>query len=102
MIIRDENGRAISAEKIADITAEMSDLEKYIKTAAENKRNGGSLNDEEREALNNRVEDLKMLIENIDDDTKRRASAFELLSFIKQITKFKKLVEDLKKAVSHD
>ncbi len=97
MIIRNEDGRAVFAENISDITKEIRSLEATISEAVENRKKGSPLNDEERAQLNLKVEDLKTVISNLDDDTKKKAGAVELISFVKELTKFKKFVDDLKK-----
>ncbi len=102
MIIRDENGNAVSAQSISDITLEIRFIEKRITEAVQNKKNGGSLSDEERAELNRNIQGLQTVISAIDDETKRKASAMELISFIKELTKFKKFVEDLKKLAEND
>ncbi len=102
MILRDDEGRALRAESLSDITKEIGEIEDIIATAAENKKRGGSMSEDEREVLSIRIEDLKSVITAIDDDMKKNAKTFELLAFIKQFTKFKKLIDDLQRLKDND
>ncbi len=102
MIIKDNTEKGAYAENISDITEEIKAIESIISEAAKNRKNGGSLTDEEREALNIRIKDLQTVISNLDDATKKKANAMELIAFIKELTKFKKLVDGLKKDAEND
>lgn len=93
MIIRDEKGRAISVEKLSDITSEINDIEDIISKAVANKKNGGSMSAEEKAELNTRMEDLKVIMSSVGKDMQSKAKPMELMSFIKALTKLKKLAE---------
>ena len=90
MIIRDENGRAVGIESLSDITKEIEDIEKVFNNAIKNKKKGGSMPEEEKEALKLRLEDVKTLMADVDDSVKQNANAMEVISFIKSLTKLKK------------
>lgn len=93
MIIRDENGKAVSAENLSDITKEINEIESIFNNAIKNKKNGGSMPEEEKEALRLRMEDLKVLISSVEDSVKKNANVMEVLAFVKALTKLKKFAD---------
>ena len=102
MIIRDENGRAVGIESLSDITKEIEDIEKVFNNAIKNKKKGGSMPEEEKEALKLRLEDVKTLMADVDDSVKQNANAMEVISFIKSLTKLKKFADNAKKELGND
>lgn len=102
MIIRDENGKAVRAEKLSDITKEISDIERIFDTAVKNKKNGGSMPEDEKEALKLRMEDLKTLISGVEDEIKKSASALEVINFVKALTKLKKFADAVSNGTDND
>ena len=102
MIIRDENGRAVGIESLSDITKEIEDIEKVFNNAVKNKKKGGSMPEEEKEALKLRLEDVKTLMAAVDDGVKQNANAMEVISFIKSLTQLKKFADNAKKELGND
>ena len=102
MIIRDENGRAVGIESLSDITKEIEDIEKVFNNAVKNKKKGGSMPEDEKEALKLRLEDVKTLMADVDDSVKQNANAMEVISFIKSLTKLKKFADNAKKELGND
>ena len=102
MIIRDENGRAISVESLSDITKEVNDIEDIISKAVASKKKGGSMPEDEKAALKLRLEDLGVIMSNIDDELKHSAKPWELMPFIKALTKLKKLADTAKSELGND
>lgn len=102
MIIRDENGRAVGIESLSDITKEIEAIEKVFNNAVKNKKKGGSMPEEEKEALKLRLEDVKTLMAAVDDGVKQNANAMEVISFIKSLTKLKKFADNAKKELGND
>ncbi len=102
MIIRDENGRAISVESLSDVTKEINEVEDIFSKAISAKKTGGSMPENEKEALKLRMEDLGVIMSNIDDDLKHSAKPWELMPFIKALTKLKKLADAAKSELNND
>ena len=102
MILRDENGRAVGIERLSDITKEIDDIESIFNKAIKNKKKGGSMSEEEKEALKLRLGDVKVLMAGIDDEVKKSANAMEVIAFIKSLTKLKKLADNAKAEFEND
>ena len=102
MILRDDEGRAIGIERVSDLTEEISDIEKVLNTALKNKKKNISMPQDEKEALTRRLEDLKVLMPAAAEDIKAGANAMELISFIKEMAKLKKITEKLAECVNDD
>ncbi|MBP3446831.1 MAG: hypothetical protein IJN78_08930 [Clostridia bacterium] len=102
MIIRDENGRAVGIEQLSDITKEIDEIESIFNKAIKAKKKGGSMSDEEKEALKLRLEDVKVLMSGVDDEVKHGANAMEIIAFIKSLTKLKKLADNAKSEFGND
>lgn len=102
MILRNEEGRAIGAERLSDVTDEIADVEKVINKALKNKRKGNRLSDEERDALTLRVKDLGVLVSSISDELKHGANTMEIIAFIREIAKLKKLTESIAECCKDD
>lgn len=102
MIIRDENGKAVSAESLSDITKEITEIEKIFDTAVKNKKNGASMPQDEKDALQARMEDLKVLISTVEDSVKKNANTMEILGFVKALTKLKKFADAISNGANDD
>lgn len=102
MILRDEEGRAIGIERVSDLTDEISDIEKVLNAALKNKKKNIPMPQEEKEALTRRLEDLKVLVPAAAEDIKAGANAMEIISFIKEMAKLKKITEKLAECVNND
>lgn len=102
MIIRDENGRAVSVESLSDITKEVNEVEVIISKAVADKKKGGKMPEDKKEALKLRLEDLGVIMSNIDDEVKHSAKPWELMPFIKALTKLKKLADTAKSELTDD
>lgn len=102
MILRDEEGRAIGIERVSDLTDEISDIEKVLNAALKNKKKNIPMPQEEKEALTRRLEDLKVLMPAAAEDIKAEANAMEIISFIKEMAKLKKITEKLAECVNND
>ena len=102
MILRDEEGRAIGIERVSDLTDEISDIEKVLNTALKNKKKNIPMPQEEKDDLTRRLEDLKVLMPAAAEDIKAEANAMEIISFIKEMAKLKKITEKLAECVNND
>lgn len=102
MIIRDEEGRAVGFEKLSDLTQEISELEKILNKALKNKKKNISMPQEEKDAIKLRLEDLKVLMSCANEEIKSGANAMQIISFIKEMAKLKKITESLAECVNDD
>ena len=102
MIIRDEEGRAIGFEKLSDLTQEISDLEKILNKALKNKKKDIPMPQDEKDEIKSRLEDLKVLMSSACEELKSGANAMQIISFIKEMAKLKKITESLAECVNDD
>ncbi len=102
MIIRDEEGRAIGFEKLSDLTQEVSDLEKILNKALKNKKKNIPMPQDEKDEIKFRLEDLKVLMASANEELKSGANAMQIISFIKEMAKLKKITESLAECVNDD
>lgn len=102
MILRDEEGRAIGIERVSDLTDEISDIEKVLNNALKNKKKNIPMPQDEKDVLTRRLEDLKVLMPAAAEDIKAGANAMEIISFIKEMAKLKKITEKLAECVNDD
>lgn len=102
MIIRDEEGRAIGFEKLSDLTQEVSDLEKILNKALKNKKKNIPMPQDEKDEIKFRLEDLKVLMASANEELKSGANAMQIISFIKEMAKLKKITENLAECVKDD
>lgn len=102
MIIRDEEGRAIGFEKLSDLTQEVSDLEKILNKALKNKKKNIPMPQDEKDEIKFRLEDLKVLMVSANEELKSGANAMQIISFIKEMSKLKKITENLAECVKDD
>lgn len=102
MIIRDENGRATGVENISDLTEEISDIEKILNKALKNKKKKVPMPQDEKDALKLRIEDLKVLMSSASEEIKNGANAMQIISLIREMSKLKKITENLAECVKDD
>lgn len=102
MIIRNEEGRAIGFEKLSDLTQEVSELEKTLNKALKNKKKNIPMPQEEKDAIKLRLEDIKVLMPSANEELKSGANAMQIISFIKEMAKLKKITESLAECVNDD
>lgn len=102
MIIRDENGRATGVENISDLTEEISDIEKILNKALKNKKKKIPMPQDEKDALKLRIEDLKVLMSSASEEIKNGANAMQIISLIREMSKLKKITENLAECVKDD
>ncbi len=102
MIIRDEEGRAIGVEKLSDLTDEISDIEKILNKALRNKKKDIPMPQDEKDALKLRIEDLKVLMTSASEEIKNGANAMQIISLIREMSKLKKITENLAECVKDD
>lgn len=102
MIIRDENGRATGVENISDLTEEISNIEKILNKALKNKKKNIPMPQDEKDALKLRIEDLKVLMSSASEEIKNGANAMQIISLIREMSKLKKITENLAECVKDD
>ena len=102
MIIRDEEGKAIGFEKLSDLTQEISDLEKILNKALKNKKKDIPMPQDKKDEIKSRLEDLKVLMSSASEELKSGANAMQIISFIKEMAKLKKITESLAECVNDD
>ena len=90
MIIRDEKNRPVSAEKISDVTKELSVIEKMLKTDVT------KLSDEDKKELVARLSELKEIIALVTPELQKSSNPIELMGFMKQVLKIKSTAEKFK------
>lgn len=102
MIIRDEEGRAIGFEKLSDLTQEVSELEKILNKALKNKKKNIPMPQDEKDEIKFRLENIKALMSSANEELKSGANAMQIISFIKEMAKLKKITENLAECVKDD
>ncbi len=90
MIIRDENGRPISAEKISDVSEELAKIEKKLRTDV------AAMSDEEKKELVGELSQLKDIIDLVTPELQKSSNPLELMGFMKQVLKIKTTAEKFK------
>lgn len=90
MIIRDENGRPISAEKISDVSEELAKIEKKLRTDV------AAMSDEEKKELVGELSQLKDIIDLVTPELQKSSNPMELMGFMKQVLKIKTTAEKFK------
>ncbi len=90
MIIRDENGRPISAEKISDVSEELAKIEKKLRTDV------AAMSDEEKKELVSELSQLKDIIDLVTPELQKSSNPLELMGFMKQVLKIKTTAEKFK------
>lgn len=93
MLHRNEDGIIISADKLADVTAGLKDIEKKITSAI---KKGDKLNDEENTELEKSAKDLQVLFALSSPELQKTANPVELMNYLKEIVSIKKIADKLK------
>jgi len=92
MINRDENGVIVSADKIADVTETLKDVEKKISKAIKKK---DKLSEEENAELAKSAGDLEKLLSIVTPEMQKSASPTEVIGYLKQVVNIKKIAEKI-------
>lgn len=90
MIIRDENGRPISAEKVSDVSNELAKIEKKLRSDVT------AMSDEEKKQLIGELSELKDIIALVTPELQKSSNPIELMGFMKQVLKIKTTAEKFK------
>lgn len=90
MIIRDENGRPISAEKVSDVSDELAKIEKKLRSDVT------AMSDEEKKQLIGELSELKDIIALVTPELQKSSNPIELMGFMKQVLKIKTTAEKFK------
>ena len=90
MIIRDENGRPVSAEKVSDVSDELAKIEKKLRADVT------AMSDEEKEQLVGELSELKDIIALVTPELQKSSNPIELMGFMKQVLKIKNTAEKFK------
>ena len=90
MIIRDEEGRPIAAEKVSDVSDELAGIEKKLRADVK------KMSDEEKKELINELSELQDIIGLVTPELQQSSNPSELLGFMKQVLKIKNTAEKFK------
>lgn len=90
MIIRDEEGRPIAAEKVSDVSDELADIEKKLRADVK------KMSDEEKKELINELSELQDIIGLVTPELQKSSNPIELMGFMKQVLKIKNTAEKFK------
>lgn len=90
MIIRDEEGRPISAEKVSDVSDELAKVEKKLRSDVT------AMSDEEKKELLSELSELKDIFELVTPELQKASNPIELMGFMKQVLKIKTAAEKFK------
>ncbi len=90
MIIRDENGRPISAEKVSDVSDELAKIEKKLRSDVT------AMSDEGKKQLIDELSELKDIIALVTPELQKSSNPIELMGFMKQVLKIKTTAEKFK------
>lgn len=90
MIIRDEEGRPISAEKVSDVSDELAKVEKKLRSDVT------AMSDEEKKELLSELSELKDIFALVTPELQKASNPIELMGFIKQVLKIKTAAEKFK------
>ncbi len=90
MIIRDEEGRPVSAEKVSDVSDELAKIEKKLRADVT------AMSDEEKKTLVNELSELKDIIALVTPELQKSSNPIELMGFMKQVLKIKTTAEKFK------
>lgn len=93
MLHRNEDGIIVSADKLADVTAGLKDIEKKISSAM---KKGDKLTDKENTELEKSAKDLQELFALSSPELQKTASPIELMNYLKEIVSIKKIADKLK------
>lgn len=90
MIIRDEEGRPIAAEKVSDVSDELAGIEKKLRADVK------KTSDEEKKELINELSELQDIIGLVTPELQKSSNPIELMGFMKQVLKIKNTAEKFK------
>ena len=90
MIIRDEEGRPIAAEKVSDISDELAGIEKKLRADVK------KMSDEEKKELINELSELQDIIGLVTPELQKSSNPIELMGFMKQVLKIKNTAKKFK------
>ncbi len=90
MIIRDEEGRPIAAEKVSDVSDELAGIEKKLRADVK------KMSDDEKKELINELSELQDIIGLVTPDLQKSSNPIELMGFMKQVLKIKNTAEKFK------
>ena len=90
MIIRDEAGRPIAAEKVSDVSDELAGIEKKLRADVK------KMSDEEKKELINELSELQDIIGLVTPELQKSSNPIELMGFMKQVLKIKNTAEKFK------
>lgn len=90
MIIRDEEGRPIAAEKVSDVSDELAGIEKKLRADVK------KMSDEEKTELINELSELQDIIGLVTPELQKSSNPIELMGFMKQVLKIKNTAEKFK------
>lgn len=90
MIIRDEEGRPISAEKVSDVSDELAKVEKKLRSDVT------AMSDEEKKELLSELSELKDIFALVTPELQKASNPIELMGFMKQVIKIKTAAEKFK------
>ncbi len=90
MIIRDEEGRPISAEKVSDVSDELAKVEKKLRSDVT------AMSDEEKKELLSELSELKNIFALVTPELQKASNPIELMGFMKQVLKIKTAAEKFK------
>ena len=90
MIIRDEEGRPIAAEKVSDVSDELAGIEKKLRADVK------KMSDEEKKELINELSELQDIIGLVTPELQNSSNPIELMGFMKQVLKIKNTAEKFK------
>ncbi len=90
MIIRDEQGRPIAAEKVSDVSDELAGIEKKLRADVK------KMSDDEKKELINELSELQDIIGLVTPELQKSSNPIELMGFMKQVLKIKNTAEKFK------
>ena len=90
MIIRDEEGRPIAAEKVSDVSDELAGIEKKLRADVK------KMSDEEKKELINELSEMQDIIGLVTPELQQSSNPIELMGFMKQVLKIKNTAEKFK------
>lgn len=90
MIIRDEEGKPIAAEKVSDVSDELAGIEKKLRADVK------KMSDEEKKELINELSELQDIIGLVTPELQKSSNPIELMGFMKQVLKIKNTAEKFK------
>lgn len=90
MIIRDEEGRPIAAEKVSDVSDELAGIEKKLRADVK------KMSDDEKKELINELSELQDIIGLVTPELQKSSNPIELMGFMKQVLKIKNTAEEFK------